>query len=95
MALEIQILFLPQPCDLYIFGPILVWLKKKKQPTISAGRKVEGKNTDLILIGFFFFFFNSLHLFCLLSWAVGREEMEMDEAERCFLCSSLTSFVTW
>lgn len=28
VALEIQILFLPQPCDLYIFGPIHPWFKK-------------------------------------------------------------------
>lgn len=48
------------------------------------------KNTDLILIFFFKLIESSL-----LNWDIGRQEMEMDEAEKCFLCSSLTSFVTW
>lgn len=40
VALEIQILFLPQPCDLYIFGPIQPWFEMR------CRQKPGGKNTD-------------------------------------------------
>ena len=44
VALEIWILFLPQPCDLYIFGPIHPWFKMR------CRQKWGVKNTDPVLL---------------------------------------------
>ena len=74
VALEIQILFLPQPCDLYIFGPIHPWFKMRCRQK-RGGKKYRpnpGLFFCLVVWLFVWFFLNSLHLFCLLSWGIGR-----------------------